>query len=66
MSIRQRTIAQVAGIAVLVVSVAAVTSMPSTEGANAQATRAAKPDAHVFVPTGVALPSHDDEPAPTF
>ena len=62
---RQRRLAHVTGLLALVLSLAAVTSTMSTRGTQATATAVAH-DAHVFVPTRVALPSKDEEAAPTF
>ena len=66
MSIRQRRIAQVSGIVTLVFSLSAATAMVSTGSRQLPIASKSQPDAHVFVPTGVALPIHDEEPAPTF
>ena len=66
MSIRRSRLAHATGIVTVVLSLAAVTSMLSTGSGQVPAASAAHADAHVFVPTGVALPSQVEEPAPTF
>ena len=65
MSVRKLRLANVTGIVTLVLSLAAVTTTMATRSPQVPAAGAA-PDAHVFVPTRVALPSRDEEPAPTF
>ena len=66
MSIRQSRLAHVTGLLTLVASLAAVTATVSTRDNNAPAVGGAQFEAHVFVPTRVALPAKDEEPAPTF
>ena len=63
MSLRQRRLAHVTGLVTLALSLAAVTSTMSARNPQAAATAT---DAHVFVPTRVALPTRDEEAAPTF
>jgi hypothetical protein len=66
MSIRQLRRAHVTGFVTLLVSLAVVTSALSARAPRVQAKGAAQSDAHIFVPTRVALPTKDEEAAPTF
>ena len=63
MSNRPRRLAHVIGFTILCVSLAALASRLWLERGDAGAVPA---HAQVFVPTDATLPSHDEEPAPTF
>ena len=65
MSVRKLRLANVTGLVTLVLSLAAVTTTMATRSPQVS-TAGAATEAHVFVPTRVALPSKDEDAAPTF